>query len=204
MDIPHLQILKPRFLRTVRRNGCRFLRTDAAWRAPNVTPRLSEHLWAWAGGAACGCVLSEQGFAHLPERTPQKPRREQGTEDNFQEHAENLGSPRGRLAGPRGDPCIMMRMLAAAPADPRGDPYILIQVAAAAPADPRGDPYILINQGHPGSWNVHGSMHNRRTPTLTLAPPVAQPALQPASFDQLPLISAAPPVAGRLFSIRKG
>ena len=154
MGIPHLQILKPRFLRTVRRNGCRFLRTDAAWRAPNVTPRLSEHLWAWAGGAACGCVLSEQGFAHLPERTPQKPRREQGTEDNFQEHAENLGSPRGRLAGPRGDPCIMMRML------------------AAAPADPRGDPYILINQGRPGSWNVHGSMDHRRTPTLTLAPVV--------------------------------
>ena len=107
-----------------------------------------------------------------------------------QEHAENLGSPRGRLAGPRGDPCIIMRMLAAAPADPRGDPYILIplpatapadprgdpyilmQVAAAAPADPRGDPYILINQGRPGSWNVHGSMDNRRTPTLTLAPVV--------------------------------
>ena len=127
MGIPYLQILKPRFLRTVRRNGCSFPRTDAAWRAPNVTP-----------------------------------------------------------------------------ADPRGDPYILIEVASAAPADPRGDPYILINQGHPGSWNVHGSMHNRRTPTLTLAPPVAQPALQPASFDQLPLISAAPPVAGRLFSIRKG
>ena len=100
----------------------------------------AENLWAWAGGVACGCVVSGQGFAHLPERTPQKPRREQGTEDNFQEHAENLGSPRGRLAGPRGDPCIMMRMLAAAPADPRGDPYILMQVAAAAPADPRGGP----------------------------------------------------------------
>ena len=94
--------------------------------------------------------------------------------------------PKRQAGGPAGDPCIMMRML------------------AAAPADPRGDPYILINQGHPGSWNVHGSMHDRRTPTLTLAPPVAQPALQPASFDQLPLISAAPPVAGRLFSIRKG
>ena len=83
-------------------------------------------------------------------------------QNGMQEHAENLGSPRGRLAGPRGDPCIIMRMLAAAPADPRGDPYILIQVAAAAPADPRGDPYILIKQGRPGSWNVHGSAHNRR------------------------------------------
>ena len=145
MGIPYLQILKPRFLRTVRRNGCSFPRTDAAWRAPNVTP-----------------------------------------------------------ADPRGDPYILIPLPATAPADPRGDPYILIEVAAAAPADPRGDPYILINQGHPGSWNVRGSMHNRRTPTLTLAPPVAQPALQPASFDQLPLISAAPPVAGRLFSIRKG
>ena len=66
------------------------------------------------------------------------------------------------------------------PADPRGDPYILLPVPATAPADPRGDPYILINQGRPRSWDVHGSTHNRRTPALTLAPPVAQPALQPA------------------------
>ena len=89
------------------------------------------------------------------------------------------------------------------PADPRGDPYILIPVPTTAPADPRADPYILINQGRPRSWDVHGSTHDRRTPALTLAPPVAQAALQPASFDQLPLISAAPPVAGRLFSIKK-
>ena len=75
-------------------------------------------------------------------------------------------------AHPRGDPYILTPVPAAAPADRRGDPYILIQVPAAAEADRRGDPYILINQGRPGSRNVHGSMDNRRTPTLTLAPVV--------------------------------
>ena len=51
-------------------------------------------------------------------------------------------------------------------------PFALLPLPATAPADRRGDPYILINQGRPGSWDVHGSTRNRRTPALTLAPVV--------------------------------
>ena len=88
--------------------------------------------------------LSARVCPHLPRRTPQKPRGEQGTEGNLEAAPAKPQSVEARPADPRGYPYMLGKMPAPAAADPRGDPYILMRMPATAPAGPRGDPSILL------------------------------------------------------------